>query len=173
MNKFKRIFRYDLPLHLVLLFTNWLPDLIIFIKFRGFLASFFLGECGKNFRLGRNVVFYNPKNIIIKNNVYIAYGNWFSAGELILIQSEVIIGPYSVFASSNHLKKNHSFRYGEVENKKIKISFGTWIGANSTITAGVSLGKSCLVGANSCVTKSFIEENVLIAGVPAKIIKGV
>lgn len=172
MNSLKRILRYDLPLHFVLLFTNWLPDLIIFIRFRGFLASFFLGNCGKNLRLGRSITFYNPQNINIGNNVYIAYGNWFSAGDKIVLENEVVVGPYNVFASSDHTKENNSFRYGKVRGKPINIGKGTWIGANCTITAGTNLGKGCLVAANSCITKSF-EDNKMIAGIPAKFIKDI
>lgn len=165
-----RILRYDLPLHLVLLLTNWLPDLIIILRLRGFLARHFFGKCGKNLRLGRNVTFYNPQNIILGDDIYIAYGNWFSAGENIILEDEVIVGPYNVFASSNHTKQECSYRYGNPSKKKIQISRGTWIGANCTITAGTIIGKGSLVAANSCVTKVF-KDNVMIAGVPAKIIK--
>lgn len=172
MNGLKRILRYDLPLHFVLLLTNWLPDLIIFIKLRGYLASFFLGSCGKNFRLGRNITFYNPKNISIGNNVYIAYGNWFSAGEKIILEDEVVIGPYNVFASSNHTKHNGSFRYGKSQRKPIKVGFGTWIGAQCTITASVEIGSGALVSANSTVLKN-VNDDTLVGGTPAKKIKDI
>jgi len=172
MNSLKRVLRYDLPLHFVLLLTNWLPDLIIFIRLRGYLASFFLGSCGKDFRLGRNITFYNPKNISIGNNVYIAYGNWFSAGEKIILEDEVVIGPYNVFASSNHTKDNGSFRYGKSQRNPIKVGFGTWIGAQCTITAGVEIGSGALVSANSTVLKN-VDNNTLVGGSPAKKIKDV
>ena len=162
--------RYDLPLHLVLLLTNWLPDLIIFIRLRGYLASFFFKQCGKNLRLGRNITFYNPIKIVLGNDIYIAYGNWFSAGEKITVHDEVIIGPYNVFASSNHTKSNGSFRDGDAIEKPIVIGEGTWIGAHCTITAGCSIGAGCLVAANSSVVSTF-KEDVMLAGVPAKIIK--
>ncbi|MFX9385539.1 DapH/DapD/GlmU-related protein, partial [Acinetobacter baumannii] len=44
-----------------------------------------------------------------------------------------------------------------------------WIGDNVYIREGVSLGSNVIVGANSVVTKSF-GDNVIIAGIPAKII---
>ncbi|MBL7767062.1 MAG: acyltransferase [Chitinophagaceae bacterium] len=52
----------------------------------------------------------------------------------------------------------------------IKLGKNCWIAANVTITKGVELGDNVTVGANSVVTKSF-PSNVVIGGVPAKIIR--
>ena len=54
--------------------------------------------------------------------------------------------------------------------KSVKIGKNCWIGNGVTILSGVELGDNVTVGANSVVTKSF-PSNVVIAGVPAKIIK--
>lgn len=51
----------------------------------------------------------------------------------------------------------------------IAIEDDVWIGANSTITAGMRLGKGCIVGANSCVTKD-VEPYTIVGGVPARVI---
>jgi len=170
LDNIKRLLRYDLPLHIVLLLTNWLPDMVNVLRLRGYLASFFLGQCGKDLRLGRNITFYNPKNMIIGKNVYIAYGSWFSASETILIEDEVIIGPYLICSSANHTKQVDSYRYGPPVKEKITIQTGSWIGGHCIILAGVKIGSSTLIGAGSVVTKS-IEANSLSAGNPAKIIK--
>ena len=45
------------------------------------------------------------------------------------------------------------------------------IGANTVILKGDSIADGCVVAANSIVTKSVEEQNVLIAGNPAKIIQ--
>ncbi|MEN9331187.1 MAG: hypothetical protein RLZZ94_277 [Bacteroidota bacterium] len=52
----------------------------------------------------------------------------------------------------------------------IKIGQNCWLGNGVVITAGVELGDNVVVGANAVVTKSF-PSNVIIAGVPAKVIK--
>ena len=166
----KRLLRYDLPLHFVLLLTNWLPDMVSILRLRGYLVHFFLGQCGKNFRLGRNVTFYNPQNISIGNDVYIAYGNWFSAGENITIGNEVIIGPYCVLASSNHTKKEGSFRYGLPIQKSIIIGNGCWIAGQCSVLAGCSIGNGVLVAANSVVNGE-IKADMICAGSPARNIK--
>lgn len=53
----------------------------------------------------------------------------------------------------------------------IKIGDFCWIGDNVFIREGVTLGNNIVVGANSVVTKSF-QDNVVIAGIPAKIVSG-
>lgn len=170
MRNIKRLSRYDLPLHFVLLLTNWLPDMVVILRLRGYLAHFFLGQSGKNLRLGRNVTFYNPKNIFIGNDVYIAYGNWFSTGGRIVIGDEVIVGPYCVFASSNHTKINGSFRYGIPVNKPIHVGDGSWISGQCSILAGSRIGKGVLVAANSVVSGK-IENSIMCGGSPARSIK--
>lgn len=52
---------------------------------------------------------------------------------------------------------------------KITIDDNTYIGNNSVIMPGVSIGKNCVIGANSVVTKS-VPSNCVVAGVPAKYI---
>lgn len=46
-----------------------------------------------------------------------------------------------------------------------------WIGMNSVILPGVTLGDSTIVGAGAVVTHSFLEGNCIIGGVPAKKIR--
>lgn len=53
----------------------------------------------------------------------------------------------------------------------VKVGRNCWIGAKATIMSGVTLGDNTIIGANSVVTKSFPNGNVVIAGIPAKIIK--
>ena len=50
----------------------------------------------------------------------------------------------------------------------ISIGKNCFIGANTIILPGVTLVDNIIVAAGSCVTKSFYEENIIIAGNPAK-----
>ncbi len=56
-------------------------------------------------------------------------------------------------------------------NKPISIGNHVWIGQNASILKGAIVGDGSIVGMNSCVTKSFADSNVVLAGIPAKIVK--
>ena len=53
----------------------------------------------------------------------------------------------------------------------IKIGNHVWIGMHSCILKNSQIASNCIVGAKSLITKCFNEENVIITGTPAKIIK--
>jgi acetyltransferase-like isoleucine patch superfamily enzyme len=52
----------------------------------------------------------------------------------------------------------------------VKISDNVWIGMNSTILKGVTIGENSVVAAGSVVTKS-VAPNVIVAGNPAVVTK--
>ncbi|MFC4210396.1 DapH/DapD/GlmU-related protein [Pedobacter lithocola] len=57
-----------------------------------------------------------------------------------------------------------------VEREFIKIEDDCWIGTNSVILSGVTVGKGSIIAAGSVVTKS-VEPYSIMGGVPAKLIK--
>ena len=57
-------------------------------------------------------------------------------------------------------------------SKPVKIGDNVWIGACSVILPGVTIGDMSVVAAGSVVTKD-VPPHVLVAGVPAKIIKSI
>lgn len=53
----------------------------------------------------------------------------------------------------------------------IEISDHVWIGTKVIILKGTKIPANSVIGANSLINKSFSEENCIIAGTPAKVIK--
>jgi len=163
-------FRYILPLWFILLITNWMPDNRFTIRFRGLLASPFFKKCGKNLQLGRDLTILNSHSIILGDNIYIAKGTWVNGLGTLIIADEVVIAPYVVISTMQHLFLNNSVRFGGSIPGKVEIGKGTWLAAHVSIKCGVKIGKGCIIGANAFVVKD-TEDNAIYGGVPAKFIK--
>lgn len=170
VNKLYRLLRYDWPAHFALLLTNWLPDNVPFLKLRGACVRPFLGACGTKLKVGRNVTFYNSAQVILGNDVYIAYGCRFMASAKIQVSDEVMFGPYCVVSSSEHTRQGRSFRYGVQKSAPIIIGHGCWLAAHVTLTAGVTIGSGALIAAGAVVSCD-VPDNVMVGGVPARVIR--
>lgn len=162
--------RYDWPLHFILLFVNWLPDNVFCLRLRGMLVRPFLGYCGSNVNIGRNVTFHNPALIHIGSYVHISYGCMLMATDHIWIEDQVLFGPYCILISGNHTRQDGSFRFGAADLKPITIGYGSWLGAHVVVTAGVTVGRGSLLAANAVITHD-IAPNTMSGGVPARALK--
>lgn len=109
-------------------------------------------------------IYFHPDDI----NNFQSFGIYYQAIGTISIGHGSYIGPNVGLITSNHNCENLD---QHLEPKPIVIGKNCWIGMNSVILGGVSLGDKTIVGAGSVVTKSFPEGNCLIAGNPAKKIK--
>jgi|TARA_B110000977_G_C11055067_1_gene483759 acetyltransferase-like isoleucine patch superfamily enzyme len=114
------------------------------------------------------------------------YGKGFSFGENsgvgkfaffgsaggIKIGDNVIMGEYVSFHSQNHnfLNKEELIRNQGVTSKGIEIGNNVWVGAKCTFLDGSFVGDNCVVAAGA-VVKDVFPNDVLIGGVPARIIK--
>jgi acetyltransferase-like isoleucine patch superfamily enzyme len=52
----------------------------------------------------------------------------------------------------------------------VRIGTGSWLGANVTVLDGVRIGKGCIVGAGSLVTKD-LPDNTVAIGKPARVVR--
>lgn len=117
-----------------------------------------------------------PKNCTIAHSdkIYIGKNSVLGrSGSYIQGLGQIYIGDYTRIAvnvgiiSSNHDLYDHNISH----KSKIEIGDYCWIGMNSVILPGVTLGTRTIVAAGSVVTKSFPEGFCVIGGSPAKIIK--
>ena len=94
-------------------------------------------------------------------------GCYFSAINGIEIGDGTIFAPGVKVISANHDISNFD---EHIKIQPIRIGKNCWLGANAVILPGVQLGNGVIVAAGAVVNKSF-KDNVLVGGVPAKIIK--
>lgn len=78
------------------------------------------------------------------------------------------IGHNVVFATLNHGMAPED--RGTTYPAPIRLGKNVWVGSNATILQGVSIGDNSVIAAGAVVTHD-IPDNVIAAGVPAKVIK--
>ena len=108
------------------------------------------------------------KNITIGKNVFINSDCKFQDQGGITIDDGALIGHGVVLATLNH--DMDPAKRQQLHPAPIYIGKCVWIGANATVTGGVTIGDNSIVAAGAVVTKD-VPANVVVGGVPAKFIK--
>lgn len=89
------------------------------------------------------------------------------------IGQDCMIAPHCTLVAGNHdfEQTDKPMRYaGNISCGPIKIEDDVWIGANCTITDGVTIHRGAVVGANSVVTQD-VPADAIVAGSPARVIR--
>jgi acetyltransferase-like isoleucine patch superfamily enzyme len=125
-----------------------------------------------NFSIGKGCRFDIGPNAIaeIGDNGYVSPNTWFVISHGLSIGNNCAISWGCQFLDDDF----HTLEYGnqkQIKNNKITIGNNVWIGCNSFIYKGVNIPNGCVIASNSVVKSSFFEENTLIAGNPAVVIK--
>ncbi len=121
-------------------------------------------KIGKKCVLGQNVNVGN--NVSIGN--YVKIQNNVSVYEGVTLEDYVFCGPSMVFTNILDPKSKYP-QIGAEYYVKTLVKEGASIGANATIVCGKTLGKHCMIGAGSVITKD-IPDYALVIGVPGKVV---
>ena len=108
------------------------------------------------------------KNITIGQNVFINACCHFQDHGGITLGDGCLIGHNVVFATLNHgiAPDDRASMYPA----PIRLGKNVWVGSNSTILRGVTIGDNAIIAAGSVVTKD-VTGNTIVGGVPAKCIR--
>jgi len=112
---------------------------------------------GDDTLIGSNTII--DGDVEIKNRVNIQSGVYIPPK--VIIQDSVFIGPRVVFTNDKYPPSKRLV--------KTLVGEGAVIGANSTIIAGIKIGRRSVIAAGSVVTKD-VPDEVVVAGNPARII---
>lgn len=106
-------------------------------------------------------------NTLLSGKAHLACieGSRITIGDNCLFSSDIIFRT----GDSHSILDLHGNRINP--SKNIQIKNHVWIGNKVFIGKGVTIEEDCVVGTGSIVTKSITDKNVIIAGVPAKVIK--
>lgn len=147
-----------------------------------FIGQGFHFSGGKSIQIGTNFFCCKGCSLLADGGGKITIGHRCALNMNVIVNSEingeivignnVLIGPNVVMRSTNHTYSSPNlliWQQGHTPDK-IVICNDVWIGANSTILAGVTIGEGAIVAAGAVVTKD-IQAYSIVGGVPAKILK--
>lgn len=114
--------------------------------------------------------------IVLDDNCSIGYGTMISAKNRIHLERDVLVAQQVVILDHNHAYEDITIpiRYqGITEGGTVRIGEGSWIGRGSSIVCSrgeLTIGRHCVVAANSTVTRSIPDYSVVF-GSPAAVIR--
>ncbi|MDF2540688.1 MAG: hypothetical protein K0S47_406 [Herbinix sp.] len=124
-----------------------------------YLCEFYLEDKGNQIIVGKDT------HINGKTHIACIEGCKIKIGERCLFSSEVVLRT----GDSHSIINLDGTRINESRN--IILGDHIWIGHRVTLTKGVVLGTNSIVATGAIVTKPFHKTNVILGGIPAKIIK--
>lgn len=103
-------------------------------------------------------------NVLTNNNLFVCAANFISIGNDTLIGENVTI----IDHEAHGIPPNERRKIGKIG--KVQIGKNVWVGNNVTILKNTEIGDNTIVATGAVVSGKF-PSNVIIGGIPAKIIK--
>ena len=140
-------------------------------------ASF--GSCGKNVRVGRGSSFSGIGNVHVGNRVALGADTRIMCTlAKVTLHDNIMFGPHVTIITGGH-RMDVVGRYmiditdkekRPEDDRDIVIESDVWVGANSTILRGVTVGQGSVIAAGAVVTKD-VPPYSIVGGVPASVLK--
>lgn len=129
-------------------------------------------SCGNNVAIFSHVFLKNIQNLDIGDNVSIHPMCYLEASGGIKIGNDVSIAHGTTIMSEEHIYLDLEVNIKDqgCEYIETMIEDNVWVGSGCRILAGTTIKSGSIVAAGA-VVKGIIESNVIVGGVPAKIIK--
>lgn len=130
-------------------------------------------EIARDYGFGEGTSCYD--NVLIIGNVRVGKNTWIGPNVILDGSGGLVIGDNCSISAGVQIYTHHTVEWAismgekEIEHQPTKIGSGVYIGPNSVIQMGVSIGDQVVIGAMSLVNKD-IPDNQKAWGAPAKII---
>lgn len=130
-------------------------------------------ERARKFGFGEGSSVYD--SVLMFGNITIGYNCWIGPSVILDGSGGLEIGNYCTISAGSHIyshdniKKTLSSGKEEIEHSKVIIGNNVYIGPNSVITRGTTIGDMTVVGAFSYVNKD-VPGRSIVVGQPAKVV---
>ena len=122
-------------------------------------------DYGKFTKLGKN--FYANFNLTILDTCPVTIGDNVMCGP----NTSLVTPLHSLLPEQRNARLQKDGKIADIEyGAPITIGDNCWLASNVTVCPGVTIGKNCVIGAGSVVTKN-IPDNSLVLGVPGRVVR--
>lgn len=101
------------------------------------------------------------EHIFAEHGLFLNHNVTILDGARVSFGSNVLVGPNTVIAATNHHMDMQERQRGLCKSKAINIGTGVWIGANVTVLAGVTIGEGAVIGAGAVVATDVASHDVV------------
>jgi maltose O-acetyltransferase len=132
------------------------------------------------FRIGAGTVFWGrptivggqdlQKRLVIGADCWFNLNCYFDLGGDITIGDRVAVGQEVMILTNSHRVGDLNRRAGPLNASPVRVEDGAWLSTRCTILPGVTIGSGAVVAAGAVVNRS-VPPNVMVGGVPARIIR--
>lgn len=125
-------------------------------------------KIGADVKISSSLKIFGSGQLVIGDNTWLGYQTVIVCSSKVEIGANVDIAPQVYIGTGTHIVDSTANHVAAKNiSKDVIIGNGCWICTNATILPGVELGEKCVVAAGAVVNKSFYENKILLAGVPA------
>lgn len=124
-------------------------------------------------RNGSRITVRNNGRLTIGNNFYMNTGCLISAHDSISIGNNVEFGPGVLVYDQDHdFRAEGGLQAKKFKTSPVKIGNNVWIGANSIILRGTTIGDNSVIGAGSIIKGEYASDSVIIQKRETVVISG-
>ncbi len=128
--------------------------------------------------IGEGAYFGNGIKLVVSGTLKLGNNFQISGNTQIICEKDiefgddVLIGWHCLIMDCDGHKILDS-KTGEIinENKKIYVGNRVWVGARTTLLKGTVIADDTVIASNSHCSKCYSDSNVILAGIPAKVVK--
>ncbi|MBQ8094506.1 MAG: galactoside O-acetyltransferase [Clostridia bacterium] len=136
-------------------------------KRRGLIREIF-GEIGPHSIIQQPITIMRGKTVHIGDYCYFNSNTFFVDDAEIFIGDGVLFGPNVTISTTGHPVDPELRMTGAMYSFPVHIGNGVWIGSNTVIMPGVTIGDNAVIGAGSIVTHD-VPEGVVAFGNPCRV----
>lgn len=138
-------------------------------RFKAWYLRQFGAIIGADFYMERGVTIRSPEKLVMGSHSGIGALSVVTCGGGVTIGHYVMIGYGCRVMSANHrvLPVGQQFRYAGHTTAPVTLKDGCWLGTNTIVLPGVTVGEGAVVAAGSLVTRD-VADFSYVGGVPAR-----